>query len=81
MHKLILTDHAYQRYLQRVKYAKRRKVEREIADRLFPALCLGLPTIEGGAVEVMIPGNVSAVCAPNAEGGWVVLTIKYGEAG
>lgn len=81
MYKLILTDHAFARYNQRVGTKGRKKIENEIAQRLFPALCLGLKTVAGGAVEVGIPGNMVAVCVPSVTGGWAVLTIKYGEAG
>lgn len=68
------TDHSAQRLDQWTARKLTGSLKRQITNKLFEDLRIGLVPTAGGAVEVLISGfRVRAV--PSARGGWDIVTI------
>lgn len=69
-----VSDHALERYLERVGSTGRVALENQVRRHLMPYLQQGA-RVTNGAVMVELQWGVVAVAYPSLEGGWVVSTV------
>jgi len=70
--RVLLTDHAYQRYKKRGGQGK--LTARKVRHRLLGLLLAGAE-VRNMAVEVPLGDGMVAVCEPELEGFWLVKTV------
>jgi len=70
--KIILTEHARQRWKERG--GKGKLTPAKVRQHLLGALPAGLE-VQNTAVEVPLCGGLFAVCVPELEGYWAVVTV------
>lgn len=73
-----VSDHALERYLERVGSTGRNALANQIRKHLLPHLDKGAPVVRG-AVFVEIDIDVMAVVEPSLLGGWDVVTVRNRE--
>ncbi len=69
-----VSDHALERYCERVAPLGRNSLAREVRRHLLPYLRVGA-AVNKGAVLVEIHPGIVAVTLPSLQGGWEVATV------
>jgi len=72
--RVVVSDHAYGRYLQRVGPIDRGGLAELVRLHLRSQLPLG-KEVQGGAIEVFLTPEIRAVVVPDVRGYWACLTI------
>lgn len=72
--RVVVTDHAYERYLERVGPVDRGELAELVRLHLRSQLPLG-KEVQGGAIEVFLTPEIRAVVVPDVRGYWACLTI------
>lgn len=75
MYKVVLSDHAKERLIERAGPSAIRGARAEITTRLIATLRLGAVPDRDLGVTVYLPDGYRAVCCPTYEGTWVVATV------
>lgn len=75
--RISVTDHALERYWERVGPTTRRALANEVRRRLLPALRLGVYPDRHCAVRLEIRPGFAVVVAPSFQGGWELLTVYW----